>query len=687
MTQQPPLTSTDSIRGGRAPSREATSAILERVYNDYADRLENGEWVDVEAEYYSRYPHLREQLRELIEGHRFLVHHPNLLADIPPRDAWPSAGDTFLDFHLLELLGEGALAKVFLAADLSRGGRQVVVKIAFQGRMESMILGRLRHPGIMNVDSLREDDETGLTAICIPYEGRVTLRTVIDSLFGEGKSPRSADAIRRAACEPGDAPAGDRRNYAECVREFAVQLAEALAYLHQNGVCYRDLKPSNVLVRNDGSPMLIDFNMAVDRCWGGTIFGGTINYMAPEQLRRMLSSNPSDPPDCDHRADLFALGVVLYELLTGRHPFEPPGDDVTQEERCRLLLERQQTGRFVPIRRLVPSADRQLCRIIEGCLAFRPEDRPQTAETIVDALRHRGLRRRLHAAVRRRPLLAVACAIAVLAGGVWAAQQFTQAAVSLYDRGIAEMRSGRHDLAEVTLSQCIEAGGPQAEQALFARGDLYLSRADQAKDAKERRFWLGKAHDDFYRLYRKGASAEVAALLGYVHQRQGNLPAARGYYEKALAAGLRSSAVLNNLALVCMQRNDLPRAVRLLDQARRADSDNPVLHHNIALAHWRLSLRSRTARRSDEADTHLRRAAQAMAKAVRRKSVPPRLHADAALIFHAAATLDPNYAKVAQRHLDLAIRGGMHVDLDQGFAVPSTPRASARVQRLVAIRN
>src|SRR5262249_27802611 len=101
---------------------------------------------------------------------------------------------------------------------------------------------------------------------------------------------------------------------------LAVQLADALAFVHAQGVLHGDLKPSNVLLGPDGRPRLLDFNLSADVQAAYDQLGGTATYMSPEQLR---SSNPA-AAGFDDRSDIFSLGVVLYELLCGRHPFGMP---------------------------------------------------------------------------------------------------------------------------------------------------------------------------------------------------------------------------------------------------------------------------------------------------------------------------------------------------------------------------
>jgi hypothetical protein len=159
--------------------------------------------------------------------------------------------------------------------------------------------------------------------------------------------------------------------------ELIGQVAEGLSAVHACGLLHRDIKPSNVIVGDDGRPRLVDFGLAEPLASAALArVSGTIPYMAPEQAR-------GESDRIDARTDLFALGAVLYELLTGR----PPYQGQTRQE----LLSQACAGDVVPPRRLnpkVPAAVNDVCR---RCLAKAPADRFAAAE-LAEAVR--GCRRR-----------------------------------------------------------------------------------------------------------------------------------------------------------------------------------------------------------------------------------------------------------------------------------------------------
>ena len=109
---------------------------------------------------------------------------------------------------------------------------------------------------------------------------------------------------------------------------MAARVADGLAHAHERGILHRDLKPANILLSDDGEPLLLDFNLAADTKLRGTVsaalIGGTLPYMAPEHLRALRGEERV----IDARCDLYSLGVILFELLTGNHPFKTPQGSV-----------------------------------------------------------------------------------------------------------------------------------------------------------------------------------------------------------------------------------------------------------------------------------------------------------------------------------------------------------------------
>jgi serine/threonine protein kinase len=158
------------------------------------------------------------------------------------------------------------------------------------------------------------------------------------------------------------------------LKDAMLQVCEALAYIHGHGLVHRDLKPSNIMVDEDRQVRLMDFGLAkfladdVAITEAGKMVG-TYRYMAPEQIL-------GEP--LDGRSDLYSLGVILYELLSGRLPF----DAKTPNELWRQVLETEPT----PVLALNLHGDPQLARVAHRLIRKEPDDRFQTAEEVYEAL-------------------------------------------------------------------------------------------------------------------------------------------------------------------------------------------------------------------------------------------------------------------------------------------------------------
>ena len=340
------------------------SELLDQAYGEYANRRSAGEHVDPDC-FCERYPNIKSALGRLLEAHRFLENNPELMRN-PRFPRWPEPETKFLGFQLLRELGRGAFSRVFLATEPALGNRLVVVKVSARGGAEARTLGRISHPNIVPVHSVTEDPDAGLSAVCMPYLGETTLCDVIQNEKGLLGRQTSKDIDR--------------------VRQIGAQLADALHFIHTRNICHRDLKPSNVLITPDGQPMLLDFNLSADEQTADTPVGGTLPYMSPEQLRTTDTESAGSAGKLDGRSDLFSLGVVLFELLTCKHPFGPLTPEWSTKE-ARLRLIQQQERGPAPLRRLNPNVDRRLARLVERCLAFNVKARPQCAAELAADLR------------------------------------------------------------------------------------------------------------------------------------------------------------------------------------------------------------------------------------------------------------------------------------------------------------
>jgi serine/threonine protein kinase/predicted Zn-dependent protease len=251
----------------------------------------------------------------------------------------PEVGDEIGPYRLIRELGQGAFARVFLAEETDLEGRLVVLKVANRRSSEPKLLARVRHANIVEVLRQAVANDGTLHLVCMPFLGGATLAEVLEvrrKRNGRKRLGRDflSDLDHASAPEyptPGSRPAREliaELTYAQALAWVMARLAQALDHARRRGVAHGDIKPSNILLTAEATPMLFDFNLAVDDRledeFGGEA-GGTLAYMAPERLQALGDRGRNEVPPSTagidrHRADLYALGLVLLEALTGSRP-------------------------------------------------------------------------------------------------------------------------------------------------------------------------------------------------------------------------------------------------------------------------------------------------------------------------------------------------------------------------------
>jgi serine/threonine protein kinase/Tfp pilus assembly protein PilF len=312
------------------------------------------------------------------------------------RVGFPKPGESILEFRIVSELGRGAFGRVYLAEQGGLAGRRVAVKLSTRfGPAEPETLARLQHTNIVPVYSTHRAGPFQI--VVMPFLGSSTLADVLAELRRRGTWPAtgreladtlSARRSQTVSSSSDGQPTSDearqehglkpdalsRFSFPNAVLWVGAQLAVALAHAHDRGVLHRDVKPANVLLTDDARPMLLDFNLADDASRAARAAGGTPAYMAPEQLRQLAGK----PATVDGRTDVFGLGVVLFELLTGRHPF-PDGDTAD------VLLR----GRSSPppmLRALNPAVTPSAEAIVRRCLEPDPARRYPSAAALAEDL-------------------------------------------------------------------------------------------------------------------------------------------------------------------------------------------------------------------------------------------------------------------------------------------------------------
>jgi serine/threonine protein kinase/regulator of sirC expression with transglutaminase-like and TPR domain len=363
------------------------------IYEEFCLREEDSD-APTPAEYIERFPGLADRLRRVFDIHD-LVGSAKSTALVPSSATpLPEAGQTIAGFRLVEELGRGAFARVFRAQEHTLADRPVALKVSRTGSREPQALAKLQHTHIVPVHSYQTDPETGLHLLCMPYFGRVTLARVLADpkvrIATTGAEVVAAlDRLDPAGGLLSERPAGrlamTERSYPRAVAWWGARLAEALQHAHERGVLHRDVKPSNVLITGDGMPMLLDFNLACDPYLqdaesAPTSLGGTLAYMAPEQLEA-LADGTGDSVEA--RADIYSLGVVLYEAVGARPFLQPTGARSVSDALLRAAQERRKLP--PPLRARYPEVPPELENVICHCLAPNPADRyARAAELAAD---------------------------------------------------------------------------------------------------------------------------------------------------------------------------------------------------------------------------------------------------------------------------------------------------------------
>jgi WD40 repeat protein len=527
-----PEHSLDELAGYLPPADKPgyLPALVELACRDLERRLQVGQQARAE-QYLRRFPALGQESAAAVEviatefqqrrsreaslaveeyGQRF----PQLAAELA--EHLQPKGPVVPGYQILGVLARGGMGVVYRAQHLGLK-RVVALKMILAGthageedlarfRREAEAAARLQHPHIVQIHDVGEHNR-------LPY------------LAMEFVESGSLDQKLRATAQPARAAA-----------EMVETLARAVHHAHQRGVVHRDLKPANVLLTADGQPKITDFGLAkrLDVEAGQTRTGaivGTPSYMAPEQAAGRSK-------DVGATADVYALGAVLYEMLTGRPPFNA----VNLMDTLKQVVQDEP----VPPRRLQPKVPHDLETICLKCLHKDPRKRYASAEALADDLRRfwngepilaRPVGRigRLGRWCRRNPRVAVLLAMVLLvslvalAAAGWAVQRDLQARDLEVKRLAAETEAAnekaRAQSQEVSrLAAETDAANEKARASQAARAAEERRRRQSEAVDWERRAAVAEAEQ----FYQEAALDYAKALETF------DTPATRGRWMEAL---------------------------------------------------------------------------------------------------------------------------------------------------------
>ncbi|MEC7566494.1 MAG: protein kinase [Planctomycetota bacterium] len=518
----------------------------------------------------------------------------NLVSEVgDTRDTVHSEYKSLGHFDLLNEVGRGASGSVWEARD-TKLNRIVAVKIPRAGMVSSTFrqqmlrearsVAKLNHPNIVAVYEVGKSDDD----------------VYIVSDFIEGLTLSDMSKMNRLL---------PRQAVGICLK-----IANALQHAHEQGVVHRDLKPSNVMIDRQGEPQILDFGLAKrDNAETAiTVEGkllGTPAYMPPEQAR-------GDVHDVDRRADVYSLGVVLFELLTGELPFRGT---------VRMLLHQVIHDEVPNPRKLNSSIPKDLATITLKCMEKDPRKRFQSCQMLADDLKawleHRPIKSRpvgdlgkLRRWSKRRPVVAsltAAVCVTVMAG----LSISTYFAVEAKREAESARISGNESLAQASQALiAFKQASENLEQAKAAQQEAVQSaaEADRQRNFAEKSFQVAQTTvDDFF------TEVSQSTLLNEPHLeplRRQLLEKAKEYYtqltkeksddrlvlEKAADAHWRLASILHSLGDLEDSVSESRASIRIFEQLLEADPDHLDYVWSLARSHINLALVLRDLGRHDE---------------------------------------------------------------------------------------
>ncbi len=495
---------------------------------------------------------VRQDLSEQVTVAEYVIRFPTLRDTLPTRLAAFQLGPPEVPgFEILEELGRGGMGVVYRAVDAELR-RSVAVKLMAPGQLEhadavarfveeARIAGRLQHPGVAPVHRLGTLSD-GQPFLAMKLIQGQTLAELL---------------VRRTS------PDADLPRYLQIFES----VCQTVAYAHEQGIVHRDLKPSNVMVGAFGEVQVMDWGLAKEigsvanvtlspslksptrDTQTGTILG-TPAYMPPEQAL-------GDRDRVDARADVFALGAILCEILTGQPPYAGAADVVNAAQNARLESAEKRLNAC--------RADAELVALTRRCLALVPADRPASATPIFEAVtahrlavdqklreaereRAATLARSLEERKRRRVLLiAAGLLIVILAGGIVGTgiglQRAEVAAASESRRADNEAKAKENEAEQRGIAEKERDRAARARDQVLAALDATTTSITSESFARQKELSAGqkKFLNEVLPLYRelakeKGTDRKTREHVASAAQRVGSIEYWLGRFEASVTA-------------------------------------------------------------------------------------------------------------------------------------------------------
>ncbi|MFP6587960.1 MAG: protein kinase [Pirellulaceae bacterium] len=485
----------------------------------------------------------------------------NHLSDLHSESKTLSASPRVNGFTIKEELGRGSFATVYKATEDEIGQRTVVIKIGKFGSREADTLGRLCHDNIVPIYSVTTNSD-GISVMCMPYLGRETLSNKLPELRHLSYSNLLPDILKQSPPDSTTTAKHSRRfiipevvwvSHDALLRglKYATEIAAALVYAHAERVLHLDLKPSNVMVTDKDQALLLDFNLAHNALRTAQPSGGTITYMSPEQINKVILKK--DSVVLDHRSDIYSLGVLLFEMFYAKLPFNTFGPNQNLFQTGQVLRKQQAELALKPRNKCDDVPDK-LARLISRCLAFDRDDRPDSMQDAWRILSSEQKRVRWKSKIKAKRIIRSLCGL-VFAGTLgalltWQSIKPTPIATVNFVHGFVGATAKEYSRDEV-MENVAATVEQQGVQATILRLLVQLDQQD---------------------------NPHLLEALGNLYHRMNWVAEAEKWYEQVLQVDEENLDLRINLALCYIANGRVGQADKVLNQTN-FNSAEPSLEH------------------------------------------------------------------------------------------------------------